>query len=64
MSKKDNDSGKVEEPRTTYRTSRLTKSRRPVKDIVKDIRRIRKKYAGRGPTGKDVVTLVREERER
>lgn len=64
MSEKGNDSGKVKEPRATYRALRKPAVRRPLPEVLKDIDEFRKRHAKDKTDGKDIVTLVREERER
>lgn len=64
MSKKDDDSGEMKEPRATYRVLRKAAARRPLPEVLSDIDEFRKRHAKDRTNGKDVVTLVREERER
>lgn len=64
MDEKKDDAGKVEEPRVTYRVLRKPAVRRPLAEVLKDIDEFRERHAKDRTDGKDVVTLVREERER
>ena len=61
--KKDKDSGQPKEPRATYRTLRRLSSPKPAQEVLKAFEKIQKLTKGKAK-GKDVVTLVREERER
>lgn len=63
MSKKDDGSGKVKEPRVSYRTLRRLGRRRPAAEVMKGLAEVRKLTKGKAK-GKDAVTLVREERDR
>jgi hypothetical protein len=58
------DDDKVKEPGATYRVLRKPAARRPLADVLKDIDDFRERHAGDTADEKDVVTLVREERER
>jgi hypothetical protein len=64
MGEKDADSGKIKESRATYRVLQKPAVQRPLPEVLKDIDEFRKRHAADGADGKDVVTLVREERER
>ena len=64
MTKKDRHAGRVSETRATYRVFRRAKARRPAKQVLRELKALRKQLSGHGTDGKDAVTLVREERER
>lgn len=64
MSKKDDGSGKVKETRTPYRVLQRVRNRKAMKEAARRMDAIRERHAHDKGDGKDVVTLLRELRDR
>ena len=60
MSKQDDGSGEVKEPRTTYRVLRRVRNRKAMREAARKMDELQKRHAKDESDGKDVVTLLRE----
>ena len=64
MNEKANGGGGVREPRATYHVLRRVKDRKTMREAARRMDEIRKRHANDVGDGKDIVTLLRELRDR